>query len=107
MLLLAHIWLGPLVFLSVALAVLLVNRRCTRFLLYARFLLLNARVGRRRWIAASAMLAVVAAAIAQAVSAAYAEDVTKVQSILDDPSAVHMPVHNFNFNPAGSAHGSR
>jgi hypothetical protein len=104
-LLLAHIWLGPIVFLSTALVVLLVHRRWTRFFLYARVLLMNARLGRRRWIAASAMLAVVAAAIGQAVMGAYSEDVAKVQSILNDPSAVHTSVHILN--PAGSAHGAR
>ena len=44
-------------------------------------------------------------AIALSILSAYPEDVTKVRSILDDPSAVHMPVDNLN--PAGSANGTR
>jgi hypothetical protein len=107
-LLLAHIWLDPIVFLAMALAVLLVNPRWARFPFWATSLLLNAAAGLRwrRWIAVSAMLAVpVVVAIGQSILGAYSEDVTKVGSILDDPSAVHMPVHNLN--PAGSAHGTR
>jgi hypothetical protein len=103
-LLLAHIWIGPIVFLSMALAVLLVNPRWAKFLFWATFLLMNgaARLSWRRWIAALGILAVpVVVAIAQSILSAYTEDVTKVRSILDDPSAVHMPVHNLN--PAGSA----
>jgi hypothetical protein len=113
MLLLAHIWLGPIVFLSMALAVLLVNPRWAKFLFLATSPLMNgaARLlmngaARLRWkkrIAASGMLFVLA--IAQSILSAYPEDVTQVRSILDDPSAVHMPVHNLN--PAGSANGTR
>jgi len=44
-------------------------------------------------------------AIAQSILSAYQEDVTNVRSILDDPSAVHIPVHNPN--PAGSADETR
>jgi uncharacterized iron-regulated membrane protein len=87
-----------------ALAVLLVNPRWAKFLFRATFLLMNgaARLSWRRWIAALGILAVpVVVAIAQSILSAYTEDVTKVRSILDDPSAVHMPVHNLN--PAGSA----
>jgi hypothetical protein len=109
-LLLAHIWLGPIVFLAMALAVLLVNPRwflfCTPSLFWTPSLLMNAVAGLRwrRWIAVSAMLAVVA--IGQSILGAYSDDVTKVGSILDDPSAVHGLVHNLN--PAGSsAHGTR
>ena len=103
-LLLAHIWLGPIVFLAMALAVLLVNPRWARFLFWTPSLLMNAAAGLRwrRWIAVSAMLAVVA--IGESTLLAYSDDVTKVGSILDDPSAVH-GVHNLN--PAGSAHGTR
>lgn len=102
-LLLAHIWLGPIFFLAMALGVLLVNPRWARFLFWATFFLMNlmngaARLRWRRWIAASAMVAVpVVVAIGQSTLAAYSEDVTKVQSILHDPS----------INPAGSAHGTR
>jgi hypothetical protein len=105
MLLLAHIWLGPIVFLSMALAVLLVNHRWAKFLFWATFPLMNG-AARLRWkkrIAALGMLFVLA--IALSILSAYREDVTKVRSILDDPSAVHMPVHNLN--PAGSANGTR
>lgn len=108
MLLLAHIWLTPIFFLSTALAVLLVNRRWARFLFWTTFLLMNvaARLRWRRWIAASAMLAVfVVVAIGQSILGAYSEDVTKVGSILDDPSAVHMPA--YDLKPAGSADGTR
>jgi hypothetical protein len=41
-------------------------------------------------------------AIGQSTLGAYSEDVTKVRSILDDPSAVHVD----NLNPAGSGHGT-
>jgi hypothetical protein len=106
-LLLAHIWLGPIVFLAMALAVFLLNPRWARFLFLGTFLLMNAapRVRWRRWIAASAMLAVPAVmAIGLSIQGAYSEDVTKVHSILDDPSAVHIPA---DINPAGSANGTR
>ena len=105
MLLLAHIWLGPIVFLSMALAVLLVNPRWAKLLFWATSLLMNG-AARLRWkkrIVALGMLFVLA--ISQSILSAYPEDVTEVQSILDDPSAVHMPVHNLN--PAGSANGTR
>jgi hypothetical protein len=106
-LLLGHIWLGPIVFLSMALGVLLVNPRWATSLFWATFLLMNgaARL-RRRWIAAIGILAVpVVFAIAQSILGASSEDVTKVRSILDDPSAVHMPVQNLN--PGGSADATR
>jgi hypothetical protein len=109
-LLLAHIWLGPIVFLAMALGVLLVNPRWAKFLFWATFLLMNlingaARLRWRRWIATSAMLAVPAVmAIGLSIQGAYSEDVTKVHSILDDPSAVHIAAH---INPAGSANGTR
>jgi hypothetical protein len=44
-------------------------------------------------------------AIAESMLSAYLADVTKVRSILDDPSAVHMPIDNLN--PGGSADGTR
>jgi hypothetical protein len=105
MLLLAHIWLGPIVFLSMALAVLLVDHRWAKFLFWATSLFMNG-AARFRWkkrIAGLGMLVVLA--ITLSILDAYPEDVTKVRSILDDPSAVHMPVHNLN--PAGSADGTR
>jgi hypothetical protein len=108
MLPLAHIWLGPIVFVSMALAALLVNPRWARFPFGAMFLLMNAaaRLRWRKWIAALGILAVpVVVAIAQSILSAYPEDVSSVRSILDDPSAVHMPVHNLN--PAGSADETR
>lgn len=106
-LLLAHIWLGPIVFLAMALGVLLANPGWARFLFWSTLLLMNAAAGLRwrRWIAASAMLAVPAVmAIGLSTLGAYSEDVTKVRSILDDPSVVHIPA---DINPAGSAHGTR
>jgi hypothetical protein len=104
-LLLAHVWLGPIVFLATALGVLLVNPRWARLLFSATFRLMNAagRLRWRRWIAALAVLAVpVVVAIGQSTLGAYSEDVTKVRSILNDPSAVHVD----NLNPAGSGHGT-
>ena len=113
---LAHIWLGPIVFLSMALAVLLVNHRWVSVLFWARSLLMEAAARRlmdaavrlrwREWIVPLgivAALAVVASALS--LQGAYKEDVTSVQSILDDPSAVHVPIHNRN--PAGSADETR
>ena len=105
-LLLAHIWLGPIVLISMGLAVLLANRFWANFLFRPKFLFrakflfgsaflsLNSAVMHRwrGWIAALGML--VAVAIAQSVFSSYSEDVTKVRSILDDPSAVHAPVRN-------------
>jgi hypothetical protein len=105
-LLLGHIWLGPIVFLSMALGALLVNHRWATSVFWATFSLMNggARL-RRRWIAALGILTVpVVVAIAQSILGAYPEDVGTVQSILDDPSAVHMPVQDLN--PAGSANGT-
>jgi hypothetical protein len=107
-LLLAHIWLGPIVFLPMALAVLLVNPRWARFPSRATFRLMKAAAGLRwrKWIAASAMLAVpVVVALGLSILSAYSQDITKVQSILDDPSAVHKPVNTSD--PAGSADGTR
>jgi hypothetical protein len=103
MLLLAHIWLGPIVFVSMSLAVLLVKPRWAKFPFRVTLSLMNCAAGlrRKRWIAAFGMLVVVA--IAQSILSAYLEDVTKVQSILDDPSAVHMPVDEY---PARSADGT-
>jgi hypothetical protein len=92
-LLLAHIWLGPIVFLSMALAVLLVNPRWPKFLFWAT---LNG-AARLRWkkrIAGLGMLFVLA--ISLSILDAYPGDVTQPRSILDDPSAVHVPVHHLN-----------
>jgi hypothetical protein len=105
MLLLAHIWLSPIVYLSMALAVLLVNLRWAKFLFWKMSLLVKG-AARLRWkkrIAGFGMLSVLA--IALSILSAYPEDVAKVRSILDDPSAVHMPVDNPN--PPGSADGTR
>ena len=102
-LLLAHIWLGLIAFLSMALAVLLVNPRWARIPFRVTFLLINAvaKLGWRKWTALGILAVPVVVAIAQSIVSAYPEDVTSVRSILDDPSAVHIPVHNPN--PAGSA----
>jgi uncharacterized membrane protein len=95
--LLAHIWLGPTVFLSMALVVLLANRHWATDLLRK-----SAARLRWRWIAASTVVAVlVAAAIAQSARGAAPGDLRRVQEILDDPSAVHIPVQRVK--PAGSA----
>ena len=105
-LLLGHVWLGPVVFLSMALGALLVNRRWATSLFWATLLLMKSAARlRRRWVAALGILAVLVVAITQSILAASLDDVTKVRSILDDPSAVHMPVQNLN--PAGSADGTR
>jgi hypothetical protein len=86
-----HIWLGPTVFLSMALVVLLANRhRATD--------LLRKSAARLRWrrIAASTGVAVlVAAAIALSILDVDASPygAGRIQEILDDPSAVHIPVH--------------
>jgi hypothetical protein len=86
--LLVHIWLGPTVFLSMALAVLLANRHRATDLLRKGV----ARL-RWRWIAASIVVAVpLAAAIALSVLDASPDAGRRVQEILDDPSAVHIPV---------------
>lgn len=88
--LLAHIWLGPTVFLSMALVVLLANRHWATDLL-------RKSAARLRWrrIAASTVVAVlVAAAIALSILDVDASPwgVRRIQEILDDPSAVHIPV---------------
>jgi hypothetical protein len=95
LLLLGHIWFGPVIFLSMALGVLLVNRRSAKF--WAKFLLVNgaARL-RRRWTVFGILVVALVAATAQSILGAYLEDITNVQSILHDPSAVHNP------DPAGS-----
>ncbi len=86
MMLLAHLWLGPAVFLSAAGVVLLANRRWFTSLLCSA----AARL-RWSWIIACLAIAVpVAAAIAESIVDAYPADVTSVQQILDDPSAVHV-----------------
>jgi hypothetical protein len=88
-LLLAHIWLGPTVFVSMGLIVLLFNRHGCAYLAKK----LRDSVARLHWrsIAASIVVAlIVSAAIAQAVLDAYAVNVSRVRSILDDPAAVHV-----------------
>jgi hypothetical protein len=95
LMLLAHVWLGPTVFLSAALVVLLVNRRW-----FTSLLRNTAAKLRWKWIIATIVVAVpLAAAIAESAVDAYPGDVTKVQSILDDPSAVHMPAQQPVVNP--------
>jgi hypothetical protein len=86
MMLLAHLWLGPTVFLSAAFVVLLDNRRW-----FASLVRNGAAKLSWRWIVACAVIAIpVAAAIAESAYDAYPSDVKNVQSILDDPSAVHV-----------------
>jgi hypothetical protein len=95
MMLLAHVWLGPVVFLSAALVVLLVNRRW-----FTSLLRNGAAKLRWKWIIACAVIAIpVAAAIAESIIDAYPSDVTNVQSILDDPSAVHVSAQIAKANP--------
>jgi hypothetical protein len=82
----SHLWLGPTVFLSAALVVLLDNRRW-----FTSLLRNGAAKLRWRWVVACLAIAIpVAAAIAESVADAYPADVTNVRSILDDPSAVHV-----------------
>jgi hypothetical protein len=86
MVLMAHVWLGPTVFLSAALVVLLDNRRW-----FTSLLRNSAAKLRWSWIIACLVIAIpVAAAIAESIVDAYPADVTHVQQILDDPSAVHV-----------------
>jgi hypothetical protein len=95
MMLLAHVWLGPAVFLSAALVVLLINRRSFTSLLRNAVAKL-----RWKWVIACVIIAVpVAAAIGTAIIDAYPSDVTNVQSILDDPSAVHVSAQKTKANP--------
>jgi hypothetical protein len=93
--LLAHLWLGPTVFLSAAFVVLLINRRWFTALLW------NAAAKLRwRWVIACVVIAIpVAAAIAESVVDAYPGDVTNVQSILDDPSTMHVTAQKPMGNP--------
>jgi hypothetical protein len=95
MMLLAHVWLGPMVFLAAALVVLLINRRSFTSLLR------NAAAKLRwKWVIACVIIAVpVAAAIGTSIIDAYPSDVTNVQSILDDPSAVHESAQKTKANP--------
>jgi hypothetical protein len=95
MMLMAHVWLGPTVFLSAALVVLLVNPRWFMSLLRN-----GAAKLRWRWFIACVVIAIpVAAAIAESIVDAYPSDVTNVQSILDDPSAVHVSAQKPKANP--------
>lgn len=105
MLLLAHIWLGPIAFLSMAVAVFIVNPGWAKSLYSSVFLLSKgtARLRSKKCAAALGMLVVLA--ISESILSAYPGDVAKVKSILDDPSAVHMPVDNSN--TAGTADGTR
>jgi hypothetical protein len=95
MMLMAHVWLGPTVFLSAALVVLLANRRW-----FTSLLRNGAAKLRWRWFIACVVIAIpVAAAIAESIVDAYPSDVTHVQSILDDPSAVHVSAQKPKANP--------
>jgi hypothetical protein len=95
MMVLAHLWLGPPVFLSAALVVLLVNRRW-----FASLLRNGAAKLRWSWIIACLVIAIpVAAAIAESIVDAYPADVTNVQSVLDDPSAVHVSAEKPKVSP--------
>ncbi len=95
MMLLAHVWLGPAVFLSAATVVLLVHRRW-----FTSLLRNSAAKISRKWVIACAVIAIpVAAAIAESVAIAYPVDVTQVQSIVDDPAAVHVPANQPKGNP--------
>jgi hypothetical protein len=86
MLILTHVWLGPAIFLSAALVVLLDRRHWVASLARNS----AARIS-WRWVVACAVIAIpVAAALAESAFDAYPADVIKVQSILDDPSAVHV-----------------
>jgi hypothetical protein len=85
----AHAWLGPTVFLSMALIVLLFNPHGGVYL--AKKLRNSVAPLHWRSIAASIVVAlIVAAAVAQSIRDAYAVDVLKVQAILDDPDAVQV-----------------
>jgi hypothetical protein len=89
LMLMAHIWLGPMVFLSAAVVVLLVNRRW-----FTALLRNTAAKLRWKWFVACVAIAVpFGAAIAESIVDAYSSDVANVQSILDDPSAVHVSAH--------------
>jgi hypothetical protein len=95
MMLMAHLWLGPTVFLSAALVVLLVNRRW-----FTSLLRNGAAKLRWSWTIACLVIAIpVAAAIAESIVDAYPSEVTNVQSILDDPSAVHVSAQKPKANP--------
>jgi hypothetical protein len=88
--LLAHIWLGPTVFLSMGLAVLVVNPHWTTHMMRT---LWNRSVRLSwRWIAAAIIVSLpVATLIAQSALDASVPDVKTVRAILDDPAAVHVP----------------
>ncbi|WP_131805956.1 hypothetical protein [Mycobacterium alsense] len=106
-LLLAHVWFGPFVFLAMAVAVLLVNCRWVMSSFRTTALSIKVASGLRwkKWLTAWAMVAIPAGlAIGLSTAGAYSEDVAKVHSILNDPSAVHVPA--YGPNPAGSADGS-
>ena len=95
MLLMAHVWVGPTVFLSAALVLLVDNRRWLTALLRN-----GAAKLRWSWIVACLVIALpVAAAIAVSIIDAYPADVTDVQSILDDPAAVHLSAHGQKVSP--------
>jgi hypothetical protein len=86
--LLAHIWLGPTVYLSTALVVLLANRHWATELLRKSAI----RVGWRQIAASTVVAVLVAAVIALSILDAFPSEVKRVQEILNDPTAVHIPV---------------
>ena len=86
-LLLAHIWVGPIVFASIALVMVAVHYKRVVQLLRTGI----SRV-RWRWILAAVVVALpISAAVVLSVLNASTEDVTHVQEILDDRSALHVP----------------
>lgn len=88
LMLLAHIWLGPPSFLSMALVASLIDRRWAKYTVGK--LRDKAASVHWKWLAASAMVVALATgAIAQAVQDAAAVDISKVQQILKDPGTVH------------------
>lgn len=89
----AHVWLGPPVFLTAAVIFAIVNPapilRGLRCL--GRWV---ARVPRSRVLISSVVAVIIAEAISGAVLSAYAVDIDQVHQILHDPSAVHVPAQH-------------
>ncbi len=86
LLLLTHVWLTPLLVLSAALVVVLVNPDRAASLLRRG----AARVTRRRVVGAASLAIPLAVIIALSVLDAASEDIVRVRQILDDPTAVHV-----------------
>jgi hypothetical protein len=88
LMLLAHIFPGPLTFLSMVVVASFIDRRWVTYPL-GKLRGMTDRVD-RKWLAAWVIVSVLSiAAIAQAVYDAAAVDVSKVQQILNDPTTVH------------------